>query len=131
VKVVADAAFYRATDAYIPSFVLMLKKDGYVDKAYYKVRPGASRNFDTWDAIKMDNDNFDISTLSEDGLSLAINSLDNLPCGEHIVKVKVKDLKRGNYKLAIDTRFEFASYKYTWIDSYFNTETEIRMGGAN
>lgn len=128
VKVVADAEFYRTSESHIPSFALLLKKDGYVDKAYYKVRPGASSNFDLWDAIKMDNDNFDISTLSDDGLSLAINSRDGLPCGEHFVKVKVKDLKRGTYQIGIDTRFEFASYTYTWIDGYLNTEVELLPG---
>ena len=52
----------------------MLEKDAIKDKAYYKVRSNANPNFDIWDAIKMNNDYFDISTLSEDGFSLAINA---------------------------------------------------------
>jgi hypothetical protein len=127
-KVTNDASFYRKAESYIPSFVLILKKDPYMDKAYYKVRPEANTNFDEWDAIKIDNDNFDISTLSDDGFSLAINSRDSLPCGEKYVKVRVKDLKQGTYKLELDTRYDFGAYHYTWIDSYFGTETPLHPG---
>jgi hypothetical protein len=128
VKVTADASFYREAQLYIPSFVLILKKDSYMDKAYYKVRQGAKATFDQWDGIKMDNDNFDISTFSDDGFSLAINSRDSLPCGEKNVKVRVKDLKKGTYKLELDTRYDFSAYHYTWIDNYFGTETSLQPG---
>ena len=128
VKVTSDAAFYRAADPHIPSFVLILKKDSYVDKAYYKVRLGGREGLDKWDAMKMENDHFDISTLSSDGYSLAINSQESLPCGEKYVDVRLKDLKRGTYKLSLDTRYEFGAYSYTWIDRYFDQEVTFPPG---
>jgi hypothetical protein len=126
VKVLNDASFYRSAAPYIPSFVLVLEKDAYKDKAYYKVRSGSSPNLDVWDAVKMDNDYFDISTLSDDGFSLAINSCNSLPCGEKYVQIRLKDIKRGSCKFRLETKFDFCTYNYTLIDKYFHSETPLR-----
>jgi hypothetical protein len=128
IKVINDASFYRAVQPHIPSFVLVLQRDAIKDKAYYKVRSGANPNVDIWDAIKMDNDYFDISTLSDDGFSLAINSRDSLPCGEKYVQLRLRDVKRGTYKIHLETKFDFKTYTYTLIDNYFDSETLLLPG---
>ena len=53
---------------------------------------------------------------------------DRLPCDEKYVQVRLKDVKRGTYKLQIETKFDFSSYSYTLIDNYFHSETPLRPG---
>jgi len=129
VKVVDGAAFYRAGSIDIPSFVLLLKKDTFIDKAYYKVRSEAMKSVDDWDAIKMENDNFDISSLSSDSVSLAINAQPGLPCDTKVIPIRIKDLRRGSYKIELKTKFEFKNYTYTWIDQFHKVETTLKSGG--
>ena len=129
VKVVHGASFYREGSNDIPSFVLILKKDTFIDKAYFKVRPEALEMVDDWDAIKMENDNFDISSLSPDSVSLAINAQPSMPCDTKVIRIVIKDLKRGAYKIELQTKFDFKNYMYTWIDQFLDVETIMTSGG--
>ncbi len=124
VKVIGSATFFRKQQKHIPSFALSLSKDSLTDVAYFKIRPSATAELDKWDGVKLDNDNFDLSFFSVDNKSLAIHAQDRMPC-EEIIRVELKDLKPGTYKLSLITKYEFANYSYRLIDNFLKTETVI------
>lgn len=127
VKVTGGASFYREAQENIPSFALLLKKDTLIDKAYFKVRANAKKGLDDWDAVKMENDNFDISTLA-DSISLAINAQNRMLCNNEIIQVGMKDLDLGTYSLSLVTKFDFTNFTYTWIDHHLKRETTLLPG---
>ena len=127
-KVTNGAVFYRTSSSNIPSFVLVLQRDGVTDKAYYKIRSTANSGLDEWDAIKQENDNFDIATYSDENISLAINAREELPCNTSVIPIEIRDLKYGDYKIGLVTKFDFDNYNYTWIDHYLQTETKLTNG---
>ncbi|MBA4053666.1 MAG: hypothetical protein C0490_03040, partial [Marivirga sp.] len=52
VKAPNSAAFYREETPLIPSFAVIVRKDSLSDKAFFKVRQGATSGLDDWDAVK-------------------------------------------------------------------------------
>ncbi len=125
-KVTDDAIFYRSKPTQIPGFALVLKQDdGLTDVTYYKVRPDASTGLDDWDAVKYDNDHFDIAIKTEGSITMAINAVDKLPCDAKIIPVEIKDMRKGSYQLSLTTRLEFDQYRYTVIDKFLQKETNL------
>ncbi len=128
VKVTNGAVFYREEADPVPSFALVIRRDSIVDKAVVKVRSAASRGMDKWDGAKLDNDHFDIATLSAEGFPLAINALDKLPCDNETISLSLSDVEPGEYRVSLLESNDFEQYRYTWIDRYHNTEITFTPG---
>lgn len=78
------------------------------DFAYLKLAPGASDNFEKLtDGSKNQNSFFNISTLSADGVDLAVNELTNSFC-DKTVSIKLATIASGSYTLNFDN---IASFK--------------------
>ncbi|WP_276373555.1 T9SS type A sorting domain-containing protein [Chryseolinea sp. H1M3-3] len=122
VKVLGGATFFRKEPARIPSFAIRLSKDSISDVAYFKVRPFSKPALDEWDGLKLDNDNYDLSFLSSDKMSLAINATNKMPC-DTVVQIHLKDLTVGSYQFSLTTKYDFSRYDYTLIDKFLQSET--------
>jgi hypothetical protein len=126
-KTMDGAIFFRAPRKQIPSFALYLSKGSLTDVAYFKIRATAKSSLDDWDGLKLDNDNFDVSFISEDDQSLAIHARDKMPCDE-IVEIGTKDLTPGLYTFDLATKHQFNNYEYTLIDNFLGTEPTLLPG---
>ncbi len=126
-KTIGGATFFRKRQKPVPSFALFLSKGSLTDVAYFKIRPAASPFLDNWDGVKLDNDLFDVSFISEDNHSLAIHAGDKMPCDE-IVRIGVKDLTPGIYTFDVTKKYQFSNYEYSLIDNFLGTKTMLSPG---
>src|SRR5690606_21640971 len=77
---VTDPVFYRQA-AEKSRLMISLKSNQYTDKAVVQFREDATLEFDSqYDAYKLKNPIFNLSTLSGDGLPLAANNLPKGAC---------------------------------------------------
>ena len=124
VKVLEGATFFRNKQTAIPSFAISLTKDSVTDVAYYKIRPTAKPGTDQWDGLKLDNEWFDISFMAESDISMAIHATNKLPC-DTTIRLAIKDLTPGSYHLKLSPRLDFVRYRYTLLDKFSGTQTNL------
>jgi hypothetical protein len=127
VKVTNASEFFRERSSFIPSMVIALSDGNETDKAYIKTISEASGSLDEYDAPKILNTNFNLSILSEDNHPLAINALNDIPCGSGL-NLKTEGLEAGNYTLNLDTRNFFDAYEFTLVDRFTNNKVNIKDG---
>ncbi|MEQ9413114.1 MAG: hypothetical protein RIF39_04755, partial [Cyclobacteriaceae bacterium] len=109
------ATFYR-TGA-IDKLSINLVKGNVVDKAIVKINPESTGSLDDFDGPKLDNSLFDISTLSEDGLDMAVNSFDKMSC-DGVLPIKIKDMTSGTYQISFDRLGIFTDMDIEIFDHY-------------
>jgi hypothetical protein len=125
-KAIDGAEFFRNESQQIPSFSLMFRRGNLSDRVFFKIRSDANDGIDDWDAIKLDNEQFDISILSAaDSLSLAIDATNVIPCGSRVFQIITKDLVPGSYQLILQCKFDMKNFRYTLIDQYFHKEITL------
>lgn len=122
-KTTDPGVFYRS--AVLGKLTLSLTKGTVTDKAILKINPESTGRLDDFDGPKMDNALFDISTLSEDGISMAVNSLAKIECGKRIA-VRTKDLTMGTYDMSFDLTGVLREYDITLFDKYANAEINLK-----
>ncbi|MGE0589845.1 MAG: T9SS type A sorting domain-containing protein [Cyclobacteriaceae bacterium] len=121
-KTTAAGVFYRA--GVQNKMILSLEKDGITDKAIIKLNTLSSGRLDDFDGPKLNNALFDISTLSEEGISMAVNSINKIECGQ-VMPIKTKDMANGTYHLSFDRQGEFAEYHIELYDRFTNALTDM------
>ncbi len=121
-KTTATGVFYRA--GVQNKMILSLEKDGITDKAIVKLNALSTARLDDFDGPKLNNALFDISTLSEEGISMAVNSFDKMACGQ-VMQVNTKDMTNGTYHLSFDRQGEFAEYQVELVDRFTNVITNL------
>lgn len=121
-KTTAVGVFYRA--GVQNKMTLSLEKDGVTDKAIIKLNTLSSGRLDDFDGPKLNNALFDLSTLSEEGISMAVNSLNKIECGQ-VMSIKTKDMTNGTYHLSFDRQGEFAEYSIELYDRFTNALTDL------
>jgi hypothetical protein len=116
VKSTSNAEYFRKQT--IPAIIISLRQGTLEDKAFVKLRPTSKETLDYWDAPKLNNELFDIATLSSDNLAMAINAIPSLNC-QSTIKVKLTDLTKGFYTFKISSHGEFDhQYSLTVYDNY-------------
>jgi trimeric autotransporter adhesin len=100
--------------------VVSLAKDGITDQAIIKLNPESSARLDDFDGPKMDNALFDISTLSEEGISMAVNSFNQISCGQ-VLSIRTKDMTNGTYQLSFNLQGKFEGYHAVLFDKFTKT----------
>jgi hypothetical protein len=110
------AEFFRQAT---PNVITIALSDGKIkDKAYIKMRTDSKNTIDDWDAPKLNNDLFDLYTLSEDSIAMAINSYNNISCTSSFV-LGIKDMSTQSYTLSVENLLGiFEQYGLTLIDNY-------------
>lgn len=108
------------------------------DETYFQFLNDASLGFDSYDAPKLRNDEFDFSTRFANTSPLAINAVNNLPCGSELL-LDLRFTKKssgefvidpvGNYTLSLDVSgSEFERYSITFFDELTGTEVPVISG---
>jgi len=120
-------SFFRTGGLELSYIKVKLSKGTITDAAYVRLREGAKLERDQYDAVKLDNDLFDISTLSSDNVAMAINALPELSC-DQVVNLNVKDLTVGTYSLSIELAGLFNEYNWYVEDKFANNETLLSSG---
>jgi hypothetical protein len=126
-KTIKGAIFFRTQSLAVSNFSISLSRDSLTDIAYYKIRPQAHAKLDNWDGLKLDNDHFDISFISNDNRSLAIQATSKFPC-DTIIPIGLKDLKPGLYRLSVEAKRLFLRYNFTVLDKYTGTALILEPG---
>ncbi|RAW01281.1 T9SS type A sorting domain-containing protein [Pseudochryseolinea flava] len=118
--------FYREdttppTPIVVSTLPILLSDGVLTDKAFVKLRSESQNTLDDLDAPKLDNEAFDLYTLSDDKVAMAINarhSVDN----DLIIALGIRDLEARQYTLSLGERNgDFDDYSYYLIDQYTNT----------
>ncbi len=109
------AIFYRTSSP--DKLTISLTKDNITDKAVVKFNPQSIGTLDDFDGPKLDNSLFDVSTLSEDGISMAVNSLNKVSCGA-LLPMKIKDMTNGEYQFSFERLGEFEELNLQLFDRF-------------
>lgn len=135
-KSTATGEFFRKSGS---DFISMtITKGALYDKAYIQLREGAGLGLDDFDAPKLVNDNFDFSTRFANTSQLAINAVNNLPCGSELF-LDLRFTKtasgafvinpQGSYNVAFDIAgSEFDKYKISLLDQFTGTQIAVTSG---
>lgn len=123
-KVTTTGAFFREKEEPLDVLQIVLSNNEFTDRAYFRYRSEATGSLDDYDAPKLNNDLFDIATLSDDDLPMAINATNELPCGNNI-RLHIKDLDPGSYTLSTEASGVFEGVKTTLVDNFTNTTIDF------
>lgn len=132
-KTDTTASFFREGQPDV--MVVKLSKGSLWDKAYFQIHRGAAADFDYYDAPKLVNDNFDLSTRFENTSQLAINAVNEVPCDQELF-IDLRFTKTdqgafvvsppGNYTLDFEVLgSKLPQYKITLRDLFTGAETDI------
>lgn len=129
-KVTTQAEFYReASPLSIPSFSINLSNGVLEDIAYVKVLDSAVARLDKFDGPKIANPTFNLSTLSEEGIEMAINALDQLICSATL-KISAKGLEAGQYVMSFAEREQFFNeHQFILVDRFLQKEVNLKKVG--
>lgn len=123
-KVSATGAFFRERQEPVDVLQIVLSNDTFTDRAFFRYRPEATGNLDDYDAPKLNNDLFDIATLSDDDLPMAINATNTLPCG-NTIRLHMKDLEPGSYTLSTEASGVFLGVNTRLVDNFTNNTIDF------
>jgi trimeric autotransporter adhesin len=135
-KTATSGAFLRTEGADV--ITMTLTKGSLYDKAYFKFRAGALLGFDNYDAPKLVNDNFDFSSRFANTSQLAINAVNDLPCGSELY-LDLRFTKnssgafvinpQGSYNVDFEiSGSEFDKYKISLLDQFTGAEFVVTPG---
>jgi hypothetical protein len=114
--------FYRISSRDVLSISL---SDGAVkDVALVKTRDESLTTLDDWDAPKISNPTFDIYTISEDNVKMAINSINSFNCATPL-SLGIRNLQPGKYTLSVQSQGAFSDFHYQLFDQYTGTTTSL------
>lgn len=130
-KTSATGALYRNSREVLEQLIVSLSNGTYVDRAYIVLNEEATLGFDNLkDTPKLNNDIFDLSTYGDDSVSLAINYIDDIGCGQNI-NLRLADVNPGSYTLQFEGMASFlVSYDLILIDNYLNIEHDINVADS-
>lgn len=122
----SNTNFYRTgNDAPNYLFSISINNGTYQDYAYVKLTDGGTDNYDKIrDGFKNRNSFFNLSTLSADGVDLAVNDLENSFC-DKIIPINLATINSGTYILQFENLDNFSLANVKLVDSYTNTTTNI------
>lgn len=103
---------------------IALKQGSVRDEAVIRFTEKATEGFDgDWDAHKLKNETFNLSSITADNLKLAINGLPNLTCGT-TAKLDISDVAEGSYVIEFS---EFESFSDDVKISFYDVFTDTRL----
>jgi hypothetical protein len=121
-----QTTFFRVTP---PSNLLRItmRNNNERDETVIHLRDDATGDFDNnADALKMDNSGFNLSTLDDNGNSLAINSTSIAAC-VRTIKLKVSNAGIGTYSLNFTELESFENYsRLTLLDGFMSDSIDLR-----
>ncbi|MBY0435974.1 MAG: T9SS type A sorting domain-containing protein, partial [Cyclobacteriaceae bacterium] len=123
-----QSTFFR--EGALPDLLRITLRQGNVsDESVLRFTASATAGFDAqWDAYKLKNQTFNLSSLTGDGKQLAINAQPALACGAS-VKLDVSNASTGSYNLDFSgfDSFADASMKFALIDAYVSQTIDVKQ----
>jgi len=133
VKVVnTNPDFYRkATDAENSKLLVNLKSDDYYDVAVVQFRDDATPEFDNeFDAYKLKNPIFNITTITNGGAKLASNVMPKSVCTSNI-RIDITNIDPGTYSLRFDGVSSFNDVNSISLVDHFTQNTQKLVEGKS
>jgi hypothetical protein len=126
-----QTTFFR--ESTIPNVVRITLRQGNVrDESIIRFTSNATASFDyQWDAYKLKNAIFNLSSLTSDSKQLAINSMPSIACSSTI-KLNVSNAPIGTYFLDFTEfdSFEDNSLKISLFDSYTKQTIDVKKNNS-
>ncbi|MGD1957796.1 MAG: beta strand repeat-containing protein [Fulvivirga sp.] len=128
-KVSTTGEFYSFPAPITDQLEIVLSDGIQSDRTFLAVFPGSVDGFDDeYDAPKLNNDIFDLSTYDSEGTRLAINFFPSFNC-EKIVGLNIQDTDPGSYSLSFDKLNSFdPSYSFLLVDNFTSSTTAVNIG---
>ena len=129
-KHIQDRSFYRSEDEQKKDVLsIILKKGEVTDAAYLLYSDNSTANYDKiTDAVKSNNSLFNLSSLSNDDIPLAINSMPETSCGNE-TRLNITNAPAGNYSLLFQGLESFKRVVTMHLkDKYLGTMIQIAPG---
>jgi hypothetical protein len=123
-KTTATATFYRGTEEEVDVLEILLTNGTLTDNAYLRLRSEASNALDEYDGTKLDNASFDMYTVSEDGIPMAINAVASVSC-DTPMKLGIKDMPNGTFTFSRKALGVFTNYYVELFDKF--TQTRVML----
>jgi trimeric autotransporter adhesin len=112
--------FYRIANPGTDNLTISVDNGTITDQAVIRLNPSAQTTLDNFDGPKLDNDFFDLSTLSSDNIQMAVNAMSSITCGSQLT-MNLKDFTAGNYHLNFKAGGLISSLVMTLHDAYLGT----------
>jgi hypothetical protein len=124
-EAVSDPTFYRTKASEIPSrLVISLNSDLHTDKAVVHFNEKALAEFDSeFDAYKLKNLIFNLSTLTNEGANLAVNVLPKSSCTSSI-RLNITNIDPGTYALSFEGLGSFDNLRSMVLTDNFTGKSE-------
>jgi hypothetical protein len=117
-------SFYRTSGDNV--LTISLTRGAVVDKAFLKLNPDATTGLDRYDGPKLNNAQYDLSTLSAEGVPMAINATNEIVCGvEMPLNFKFVSNPNGNYSMEFSPNGAFKGYTLTLVDAHSGTSVDV------
>jgi hypothetical protein len=128
-KVTSTPSYMRSRS--VPGFILALSNGAMEDRAYVKAVDGAKPEFDKFDLPKIPNQEgvLSLGILAGEN-EIAINAVDEVTCGS-IFQLRTTGIQPGSYKLSIDSRGNFADYRFILVDKITKNEVVLSDDAYN
>jgi hypothetical protein len=112
-----------------PDFVeLSLTSGGLTDRAYFRVRDGASTDFDDYDAPKMLNDALSLALRTTDGVPVAISAVPHPECGAR-VPLDIRGGPGQELTFRVQAHGAFQSASFAILDEMTGTRYDFDAQG--
>ncbi len=107
--------------------IISLENGSEFDEAVLAVWPDATNGFDAGlDAVKLDNQGFDISTKADDGTPLALNYIEPFGCQAQI-DIQMTDMLNGTYTISFSELTSFTNpYDIILRDNFLTMDIDVR-----
>jgi hypothetical protein len=121
--------FYRTASEQpsIPTISISLKRDGVEDIAFVKIREKSEVELDNWDATKLKNEIYGISTITPMGTSMAISAVPEIKEG-YKMPLKLHDITDGSYTLGFTNQNGFQEYSIELTDKEEGIKKNLNWG---
>jgi hypothetical protein len=122
---VSDPTFYRKKSSEILSrLVISLKSELHTDKAVVQFNEESHAEFDSeFDAYKLKNLIFNLSTLTNEGANLAVNVLPKTSCTSSI-RLNITNINPGTYALSFEGLGSFDNLRSMVLTDNFTGKSE-------
>lgn len=123
----SDPTFYRKASE-DSRLMISLNSNLYTDKAVIQFREDASPEFDpSYDAHKLQNPIFNLSSMTNEGYALAANMLPKSACTSR-VRLNITNIEPGSYSLNFEGLQSFSNLNSITLVDHFNNQIRTIEG---
>ncbi len=130
-KTSSAATFLRTSGEPISNqIIISLIQEEKIDKTFIHFREDATDGFDyQFDGRKLSNGIYNLSTFTQEGDTLAINSLAPIDANLEIISINITNIEEGSYTLKFNELISFADGEtFELVDAFLDKKTQLEEG---